>query len=410
MGSVEYQAVADAIESTVENDPSKIRGRYVKFTDAERFEIEKYAAQNGNTATIKRFKSKNLKESTVRTFKVKYYTELEKTTLAKRSPKKTIPTKKRGRPVVLGEEIDVQNYLRILRSRGSVVNTNIAIATALGFLRSSNDESINDLVPTVSWAQSLFCRMRFVRRFATTGKNEIPDGIKKEAELLFIHDIVHHIERNKISESMVLNIDQTPLKYVPCGKTIMAEKSSSEVPINGVSGKWMITATFTISLDGKLLPIQLIYAGKTERSIPKIKFPKSFLLSANPTHFSNETESLKLMKEIVIPYFLTERKKLGLAANHSGLIIMDVFKGQTTDAVQNLLKKNSIFFTKVSANMTSLFQPLNLTVNSYAKSYLKKLFTEWFAKQIADGVNSGKDPGSIEVPLQLSILKPLQAK
>ena len=71
LGSVEYQAVADAIESTVENDPSKIRGRYVKFTDAERYEIGKCAAQNGNKATIKGFKSKNLKESTVRTFKVK---------------------------------------------------------------------------------------------------------------------------------------------------------------------------------------------------------------------------------------------------------------------------------------------------------------------------------------------------
>ena len=141
---MEYQAVADAIESTVENDPSKIRGRYVKFTDVERYEIGKYAAQNGNKATIKRFKSKNLKESTVRTFKVKYCTELEKATLAKRSPKKTIPTKKRRRPVVLGEEIDVkvQNYLRILRSRGSVVNTNIATATALGFLRSSNARAL----------------------------------------------------------------------------------------------------------------------------------------------------------------------------------------------------------------------------------------------------------------------------
>ena len=161
----------------------------------------------------------------------------------------------------------------------------------------------------------------------------------------------------------------------------------------------MITTTFTISLDGKFIPMRLIYAGKTERGIPNIKFTKSFSLSTNPTHFSNETESLKLMKEIAIPYFQTERKKLGLAANHSGLIIMGVFKGQATDAVQNLLKKNNIFFTKVPANMTNLFQLLDLTVNGYAKSYLKKLFTAWFAKQITDGVNSGKYPGSIEVPL-----------
>lgn len=89
---------------------------------------------------------------------------------------------------------------------------------------------------------------------------------------------------------------------------------------------------------------------------------------------------------------------------------MDVFKGQTTDAVQNLLKKNNIFFTKVPANIINLFQPLDLTVNGYAKSYLKQQFTEWFAKQITDGVNSVKDPDSIDIPLQLSILKPLQAK
>ena len=36
---MEYQAVAYAIESTVKNDSSKIRDRYVKFTDVERYEI-----------------------------------------------------------------------------------------------------------------------------------------------------------------------------------------------------------------------------------------------------------------------------------------------------------------------------------------------------------------------------------
>ena len=84
---------------------------------------------------------------------------------------------------------------------------------------------------------------------------EIPEGVKKEAELLFIHGIIHYIEENKIPESMVPNIDQTPLKYVPCGKNTLAEKSSSTVPINGVSDKRMITGTFAISLDGKFFPI-----------------------------------------------------------------------------------------------------------------------------------------------------------
>ena len=60
--------------------------------------------------------------------------------------------------------------------------------------------------------------------------------------------------------------------------------------------------------------------------------------------------------------------------------------------------------------MTHLFQPLDLTVNGYTKSFMKRHFTEWYAKQISDGINAGKDPFYIDVPLQLSVLKPLHAK
>ena len=41
---------------------------------------------------------------------------------------------------------------------------------------------------------------------------------------------------------------------------------------------------------------------------------------------------------------------------------------------------------------------------------MKRHFTEWYAKQISDGINAGKDPVDIEVPVQLSVLKPLHAK
>ena len=37
---------------------------------------------------------------------------------------------------------------------------------------------------SIPWAQSLFCRMGFVRRFATTRKVEITEGVKRKAELL----------------------------------------------------------------------------------------------------------------------------------------------------------------------------------------------------------------------------------
>ena len=83
---------------------------------------------------------------------------------------------------------------------------------------------------------------------------------------------------------------------------------------------------------------------------------------------------------------------------------MDVFKGQMTPAELNMLKANNIFLMKLPANMTKLYQPLDLTVNGYAKSFMKRMFTEWFASKICEALESCKAPEEIDVKMNLSIL------
>ena len=58
--------------------------------------------------------------------------------------------------------------------------------------------------------------------------------------------------------------------------------------------------------------------------------------------------------------------------------------------------------------MTNLYQPLDFTVNGYAKAFMKRMFTEWFASQISEALESGIAPEDIDIPLNLSTLKPLQ--
>ena len=48
--------------------------------------------------------------------------------------------------------------------------------------------------------------MGFAKRTATTLRPEIPDGLQKEAELLFHHEIMPKVEKYKIPYSMILNI------------------------------------------------------------------------------------------------------------------------------------------------------------------------------------------------------------
>ena len=53
-------------------------------------------------------------------------------------------------------------------------------------------------------------------------------------------------------------------------------KGDKNVPRKGVDDKRQITATFGISLTAAFLPMQLIYASKTKRCLPKFTFPDEF--------------------------------------------------------------------------------------------------------------------------------------
>ena len=87
---------------------------------------------------------------------------------------------------------------------------------------------------------------------------------------------------------------------------------------------------------------------------------------------------------------------------------MDVLRGQVTDDVISLLRDNNVHYVLVPNNMTQLFQALDLTVNKHCKSYLKQLFSEWYAQQIECQLSLGKKVQ--EIKICLTTLKPLHAK
>ena len=111
-----------------------------------------------------------------------------------------------------------------------------------------------------------------------TGKVEIPEGAKQEAELLYLHNTVTLVEEHNIPQNLILNLDQTPLKYVPVAHNTMAKKGVKSVAIAGSADKRRITGTFVITLNGHFLPLQLIYGGKINQSLPRYKFPILFPL------------------------------------------------------------------------------------------------------------------------------------
>ena len=90
--------------------------------------------------------------------------------------------------------------------------------------------------------------------------------------------------------------------------------------------KRQITGTFAVSPSAQCLPMQLIYAGKTDRCLPKFDFPKNFDVTFSENHRSDTEMSLQFFKKIIIPYLEKVKKEKALPKEQISLIIMEVLQ------------------------------------------------------------------------------------
>ncbi len=84
--------------------------------------------------------NKTISESTVRSIQKSYQSELERKRRHGKDEIELLPIKKRGRSLLLGEDIDkrVQDYFKKVREGGGVVSARIVIAVARGLLLHSD--------------------------------------------------------------------------------------------------------------------------------------------------------------------------------------------------------------------------------------------------------------------------------
>jgi len=220
-------------------------------------------------------------------------------------------------------------FLRAVRTKGGVVNIHVVRASAKALIESNPSMvSLQHFNMPRSWVTSLYRRMGFVKRAGTTTRPPVPQGLYDECRRDYLSDIKRKVDQWKIPSELILNSDQTPSSYVSVGKSSMTASGSSSVPIKGLTDKRCITLNFVVTLTNEFLPMQIIYGGKTKASLPHgVRFPTGFSLTQNPKHWSNEQETLKLIKDVINSYVTQMREKLNLQPNQKTLLIWDVFRG-----------------------------------------------------------------------------------
>ena len=250
------------------------REKYSKYDDHFRFEVAVWAEKHGQEKAGKKYA---IPESIVRSF---LKSGCAQKSLAVKT--KALTQGKRGKRTMVPAEIDekVLEMIRSMCNAGVVINFHTVAGLATGIVL-ANDRTLlkqngGTVKFTVGWCQSIF------RRFSNP-KPLIAPGLIKEIGI-FYKEIRQLVKCFNIPKELVINIDQIQLPFVLVISYTMENKCNQCVPVAGTTDYRQITGTFSVSLSGDFLPVQLIYQGKTKRCQPTYPFPREFHVTQTKKH------------------------------------------------------------------------------------------------------------------------------
>ena len=118
--------------------------------------------------------------------------------------------------------------------------------------------------------------MNFVQKKATTAESNHTIANFAELKRRFLVEVTSTVAMEEIPADLILNWDQTGIKFVPCSSWTMDQAGSRRVEMIGTNDKRQITVVFCGTLMDDFLHLQLIYKGNTLRCHLHFKFPLTY--------------------------------------------------------------------------------------------------------------------------------------
>jgi hypothetical protein len=206
-------------------------------------------------------------------------------------------------------------------------------------------------------------------------------------------------------------MDQTGVHLVSASSWTYEMVGSSDVAIVGAEDKRQITVCVAASLRGELLPLQLIFQGKTARSLPASTAASTAArvdITCSDNHWSTQATMQRWITNVLLPH--TERMidMHKLDANAHILLQLDCWAVHKSAEFRSWLEKEHprIHLVFVPANCTSKLQLADVALQRPFKSSIRQSFNSWAAAAVAEQIQRGEITG-IAAQLGMAVLKPL---
>ena len=156
------------------------------------------------------------------------------------------------------------------------------------------------------------------------------------------------------------NVDEMAI-YLNMPSNYMLEKIGVKEVLLKITGceKLRLTVMLAATADGRKLPPLLIFKRKT---LPKSEvFPKDVIVRAREKGWITEERMLEWLK-------IVRGRRPRVFLNQPSMLVLVAFKGHLTDSVKNQLRKMNTELVVMPGGITSVLQPMDLSINKPSKT------------------------------------------
>ena len=229
------------------------------------------------------------------------------------------------------------------------------------------------------WVEKLFARHRLSLISRTSVSQKLPKQLEGSITK-FYEDAGRYMRIGKYPRSLVANMDETPAFFdmIPA-KSICKTGSTECIVRTSGSEKKHITVVLSAAADGTMLPPMLIFKGKTDKTIKKLRIPEGFIVKTQEKSWMDEGLMEVWVEEIWLKYVREVSKQLGF---DNSLLKFDAFSVHKTDDVQSKLVENKSDILMIPPGCTSKCQPMDVCINKPFKAILRKCWVTYISKLI----------------------------
>ena len=296
-----------------------------RCTEKTKLEIrEHYLLTQNHTATAKEF---GVKESTVRT------TVKTPTRNGKLNDKGNHSGA--GRPLTYPLEVEKDILSWLLEFRDLHVPVSIlTLQEKSKHVGRPHNPAFN---ASRGWVEKIFARHRLSLLSRTSVSQKLPKQLDGSITK-FYEDAGRYMRIGKYPRSLVANMDETPAFFdmIPA-KSICKTGSRECIVRTSGSEKKHVAVVLSATADGTMLPPMLIFKGKTDKTIKKLRIPKGFIVKTQEKSWMDEGFMEVWVEEIWLKYVREVSKQLGF---DNSLLIFGAFLANKTDDVQSKLVEN----------------------------------------------------------------------